>query len=55
MPSASWPRSFRPSGRGATGEVQRMAPEEVCSADMFVLIPLARPGRGSSLVTTGGR
>jgi hypothetical protein len=47
-PSASLPKSFHRSGKGETVEVQRMAPEDACSADMLVLIrwhgrPLAVP------------
>ena len=37
-PSASLPRSFHPLQKGETVEVQRIAPEDACSADMLVLI-----------------
>ena len=37
-PTVSLRKSFRRSEKGETVEVQRMAPEEACSADMLVLI-----------------
>ena len=37
-PSASLPTSSRRSGKRETVEVQGMAPEDACSADMLVLI-----------------
>jgi hypothetical protein len=45
------PKVVSPLRKGETVEVQRMAPEDACSAEMLVLIRW--PDHGSSLVTTG--